>query len=71
MTDATTKEKTPAEKQAQKKKKELRDLKSRIKQLRETARSAIDERRQMESRVETLTAELGLPPKVKKDKTAA
>ncbi len=70
MTDVTaqTTEKTPDEKLAQKKKKELRDLKSRIKQLREMAKSAIDERKNMESRVAALTAELGLPVKVKKPK---
>jgi hypothetical protein len=67
MSDAEAKaEKTPEEKQAGKKRKELKEVKGRIRQLREAHRAGIAERKDLETRAAKLAAELGLPVKAKK-----
>jgi predicted nuclease with TOPRIM domain len=60
--------KTPEEKAANAKKKELRRLKADIKVAREKAKDMNGERKKLEERYNTLAAEMGLPLKVKKGK---
>lgn len=66
---ATTK--TPEEKAANAKKKELRRLKVDIKVAREKAKDLASERKKLEERYNTLATELGLPVKEKKAKADA
>jgi hypothetical protein len=69
MADETTETKTPEQKAANAKKKELRRLKSDIKIIREKARELGTERKKLEENYNTLATEMGLPPQGKKDKT--
>jgi hypothetical protein len=71
MSDETTAvTKTPEEKAANAKKKELRRLKNEMKILREKAKNLSAERKETEQNYNTLANEMGLPAHGKKDKTA-
>jgi len=59
--DTTEKTKTPEEKAANAKKRELRRLKADIKAVREKAKELTGERKKLEESHNTLAAELGLP----------
>lgn len=60
--------KTPEEKAANGKKRELRRIKADIKVAREKAKDLNGERKKLEERYNTLAGELGLPLQVKKGK---
>jgi hypothetical protein len=71
MADETTeKAKTPEEKAANAKKKELRRLKADIKVVRGKAKDLLVERKKLEEHYNTLAIEMGLPPQTKKNKKA-
>lgn len=62
--------KTDAEKQNRKKKKEFRELKAKIKMMREASKASATERKGLETHLAALAAELGLPAPGSKKKTA-
>ena len=66
--DSTEHTKTPEEKAANAKKKELRRLKADIKVVRGKAKDLTVERKRLEESYNSLAAEMGLPPQVKRVK---
>jgi predicted nuclease with TOPRIM domain len=66
MADETTETKTPEQKAANVKKKELRRLKTEIKVIRERAKELTAERKKLEENYNTLATEMGLPAQTKK-----
>ena len=68
--DKTEDTKSPEEKAANAKKKELRRLKVDMKVIREKAKDLIADRKKLEERYNALAAEMGLPPQGKKGKKA-
>jgi len=60
---ATPVTKTDEEKKAQRKKKEYRDLRAKIKAMRESSKSAVAERKSLQARLAKMASELGLPAK--------
>jgi predicted nuclease with TOPRIM domain len=66
--DTTVGTKTPEEKAANAKKKELRRLRGEIKIVREKAKDLAADRKKLEERHNELATELGLPPVGKKGK---
>jgi flagellar motility protein MotE (MotC chaperone) len=70
MADETPVPKTPEQKAENAKKKELRRLKNDIKVARDKAKDLGEERKKLEASYNSLAAEMGLPPRGKKDKPA-
>ena len=71
MADETTEHtKTPEEKAANAKKRELRRLKADIKVVRGKAKDLVVERKKLEESYNALATEMGLPPQAKKNKKA-
>jgi flagellar motility protein MotE (MotC chaperone) len=68
MADETTETKTPEQKAANAKKKELRRLKNDMKVIREKTKELAAERKKVEESYNTLATEMGLPTQVKKGK---
>jgi hypothetical protein len=66
MADETTETKTPEQKAANAKKKELRRLKSDIKLIRDKTKDLGAERKKLEESYNTLATEMGLPTRGKK-----
>ena len=69
MADEKTATKTPDEKAANAKQKELRRIKSEMKVIREKSKQMNAERKKLEESYNKLATEMGLPPREKKDKT--
>ncbi len=69
MADETTETKTPEQKAANAKKKELRRLKSDIKLIRDKTKDLGAERKKLEESYNTLATEMGLPTRGKKGET--
>ncbi len=67
MADET---KTPEQKAENAKKKELRRLKNDLKVIRGRSKELGDERKKLEDSYNSLAAEMGLPPRGKKNQTA-
>jgi uncharacterized protein (DUF3084 family) len=68
MADEKTETKTPEQKAAGAKQKELRRLKNDIKVARNKAKELGEERKKLEESYNSLAAEMGLPPRGKKGK---
>jgi uncharacterized protein (DUF3084 family) len=69
MADDTTEPKTPEQKAANAKKKELRRLKNDIKVIRDKSKELSAERKKLQESYDALAAEIGLPPRGKKEES--